>query len=162
MASLLTKPDTSLYERDFYAWTQQQAEKLRVRSHNDIDWEIVAEEIESLGRSDKREIRSRIGVIVTHLLKWEFQPDKRKLGWLSTLIEQRERVEDLLAESPSLASLAEEATGQVYPLARRKAATETQLLIGTFPKECPYPPQDVLSQDFYPGVPWSRSDLYSE
>lgn len=151
-----------LYERDFFAWTQQQAEKLRARSHNDIDWEIVAEEIESLGRSDRREIRSRIGVILLHLLKWEFQPERRKSGWLLTLAEQREQVTRLLAESPSLKSLLAEAMRQEFPFARRKAAVETQLPLNIFPRECPYEPDEILFEDFFPGVPWSQQDIYRD
>lgn len=115
MAEALSRPeDDSLYERDFYAWTQQQAEKLRTRSRNDIDWETLAEEIESLGRSDKREIRSRIGKVLLHLLEWEYQPEKRKAGWLNTLIEQRRQVGGLLQESPSLHDLPAGAIADEY------------------------------------------------
>ena len=85
MAKPQPKIEDSLYERDFYAWTQDQAVKLRARAHNDIDWENVAEEIESVGRSDKKEIRRRLGVLVQHLLKWQFQPEMRSHSWQSTI-----------------------------------------------------------------------------
>src|SRR3954462_15812330 len=96
------KPEQPLYERDFHAWTQEQAERLRARAHNDIDWANVAEEVESLGRSDRREISRRLGVLLVHLLKWQFQPSNRKTGWLSTIREQRHRIKGLIDESPSL------------------------------------------------------------
>lgn len=161
MSQALTRPeDDPLYERDFYAWTQQQAEKLRARSHNDIEWETVAEEIESLGRSDKREIGNRIGVILLHLLKWEFQPSQRKPGWLIILSERRHQVKKLLTESPSLAPLPDEALRDEYPSARRKASAETELAAKVFPKECPYSRSDILDLDFLPGEPWSREEVY--
>ena len=84
MGKLADPTEDSLYERDFYAWTQDQAEKLRGRAHNDIDWENVAEEIESVGRSQKKEIRSRLAVLMQHLLKWHFQPERRSHSWQST------------------------------------------------------------------------------
>lgn len=159
MAETLNRPEyDELYERDFFAWTQQQAEKLRTRSHNDIDWETVAEEIESLGRSDKREIRSRIGVILLHLLKWEHQPEQRGTSWLGTLREQRHQVEKLLRESPSLQNVPSEAIADEYAYARLNAADETGLPLGTFPVECRYSSEEILSQDFLPGRPWSRDD----
>ena len=163
MSQPRTNPEADLlYERDFYAWTQRQAEKLRSRSHNDIDWETVAEEIESLGRSDRREIGNRIGVILLHLLKWEFQPGQRKPGWLITLTEQRSQVEKLLKESPSLFSLPDLSIQDEYPSARRKASAETEPAQSTFPEECPYSRGDVLSFDFLPGAPWSREEVYRD
>lgn len=162
MASTLTKPRDSLYERDFYAWTQQQAEKLRARSHNDIEWESVAEEIESLGRSDKREIGNRIGVVLLHLLKWEHQPHKRKPGWLNTLREQRHQLDTLLRESPSLRALPSHAVADEFPFARLKASDETGLPLRLFPAQCPYDADEVLSQDFFPGPPWSTGELHED
>ena len=75
----------SLYETDFNAWLQDQAAKLRDRSHNDLDWENLAEEIESVGRSQKNEIRRRLQVLVLHLLKWQFQPGRRSESWRITI-----------------------------------------------------------------------------
>ena len=150
------------YDQDFALWSTEQARLLREGRFEAVDLENVAEEIESLGRSDKREIGNRIGVILLHLLKWEFQPSQRKPGWLLTLNEQRDQVSGLIAESPSLRHLPEEASRQSYAMARRKAAVETELPIKLFPLECPYAVDQILSLDFHPGEPWSREQLYRD
>jgi len=94
---------SDLYDTDAAAWSEQQADALRRRAANEIDWDNVAEEIESLSRSDKREIRSRLAVICEHLLKWRFQPDARSGSWRSPIREGRDKVADVIEESPSLA-----------------------------------------------------------
>ncbi|KQT47478.1 hypothetical protein ASG43_10250 [Aureimonas sp. Leaf454] len=145
---------TSLYERDFYAWTQDQAEKLRVRAtfdnRGDIDWDHAAEEIESLGRSQRSEIRSRLLVILVHLLKWRHQSHRRSRSWKGTLIEQRRRIEDEMAESPSLSGYAESVLQREYETARIKAAGETHLPEETFPDACPFTIDQILDPNFYP------------
>ena len=156
MADALKKPD-DLYARDFYAWTQDQAAKLRARAafdnRGDIDWENAAEEIESVGRSDRREIGNRMAVLLLHLLKWQFQADKRKSGWRSTIIEQRRQLRELLDESPSLRALPAEILARDYPDARDKAAAETRLPEDFFPETCPYRVEEILDRTFYPGPP---------
>jgi hypothetical protein len=149
------QPTLPLYERDFHAWTQEQAEKLRARAHNDIDWENAAEEIESLGRSDRREISRRLGVLLVHLLKWQFQPSNRKTGWLSTIREQRHRIKGLIDESPSLKTYPGRELSREFTLARQNAADETGLPEAEFPKTCPYTVGDVLNPAYFPGAPWS-------
>ena len=91
-----------LYSRDFYGWLVEQAEALRVRSANKIDWENLLEEVEGLARSERRELGSRLAVLIQHLLKWRFQPERRSRSWLVTIKEQRAKVVDILEESPSL------------------------------------------------------------
>ena len=86
MDDLKTKPAPS-HEGDFYAWSQDQGRRLREVRPNSIDWENVAEEIESLGRSEKRSIESNLGVVLLHLLKWQFQPGGRSNSWRASLIE---------------------------------------------------------------------------
>src|SRR4051812_40838562 len=157
-----TTTEDSLYERDFYAWTQDQAEKLRARAHNDIDWENAAEEIESLGRSDKREIKSRLEILLRHLLKWEFQPEKRKSGWYSTIVEQREQLASLVGESPSLRDMPRQEMAKMYRLARLKARDETGLSLGSFPELCRYSIEQVLDDGYFPGAPVERDDSYYE
>jgi hypothetical protein len=95
----------NLYERDFYAWTQQQAQLLRERAWEKLDLPHLIEEMESLGRQQRQELRNRLGVLVGHLLKWEYQPQARSVSWLLTLQVQRQEVLDLLEESPSLRPL---------------------------------------------------------
>lgn len=154
-----TIPDADLYEADFYAWTQAQAEKLRARSMNAIDWDNLAEEIESVGRSDKRELLNRLDTLLMHLLKWEFQPDRRTRSWLNTIDDQRKRIARVIEDSPSLAEFPQEVIGKAYAGARRSAVRETNLPLKTFPEACPYPIESVLSDDFMPGAPWSPDDL---
>lgn len=144
----------SLYDRDFYAWTQDQAGKLRARAsfdnRGDIDWEHAAEEIESVGASEKREIRSRLRALILHLLKWKHQKTKRKSGWRSTIDEQRDRLAMVLEDSPSLAAFPQEVLAGAYRLAVSKALEETRLPASTFPSECPFTIDEVLDPQFYP------------
>ncbi len=149
MAKLDPKPD-DLYERDFYAWTQEQAAKLRARGHNAIDWENVAEEIASLGRSDRREIRNRLAVVIMHLLKWRHQPEKRSASWKRTLIEQRRQLNNLLRESPSLRSFPASIVPEDYEFIRSTAADETGLEFSEFPDECPFSIEEILDAGFLP------------
>jgi hypothetical protein len=146
-AKQLNRPAT--YEGDFYSWTQEQAARLRAQRPRDLDWENLAEEIASLGRSDRREISSRLSVLV-HLLKWQAQPGHRKPGWRSPAIEQRHRIAGLLAESPSLRRYPQQVLAVEYPAARSLAVAETGLSERTFPATCPFSIAEVLDEDFWP------------
>lgn len=150
------------YDQDFARWSAEQAALLRQGRLEFLDIENVAEEIESLGRSDKREIASQVGVILLHLLKWEFQPEKRKPGWFLTLQEQRGQIGTLISESPSLKATLPKALVEEFALARLKAANETELPIRTFPVQCPYSVEDVTSRSFLPGEPWAEAAEYLE
>jgi hypothetical protein len=158
MANPKLKPEPPLYERDFFAWTQEQAEKLRARSHNDLDWDNLAEEIESVGRSQKSEIRKRLGVLIQHLLKWEFQPERRGESWLTTIAEQRLHIEGEI-DSPSLKRFPEEALDWSYRWAVRHAAREMGLDARDLPKEPPYSASQALNEDFFPGRPWNPGEI---
>lgn len=147
----LLKPQLTPYEGDYAQWCAEQGALLRAGQVDALDRDNLAEEIESLGRSDKREIRSRLKELLVHLLKWHFQPRKRKGGWRATIVEQRDELEQLLEESPSLRSLPSLALGKLYPIARAKAADETGLAEAMFPLECPYSVDEVLDDDFFPG-----------
>src|SRR4028119_1218292 len=91
-----------MYELDFYRWTQQQAEFLQAKKWSCLDIPNLVEEIESLGRQERRELENRLGVLLGHLLKWEFQPENRSRSWFATIREQRRRILRLLEKSPSL------------------------------------------------------------
>jgi Domain of unknown function DUF29 len=144
-----TRPATA-YETDFHAWARDQAERLRAQRYNELDWENIAEEIETLGRSEKREIESRLGVLVVHLLKWSRQPQQRKSGWRATIIEQRHRLARGAKENPSLADYPAPMLAEEYELARLKAADETGLVEEVFPETCPLTIKQVLDPDFWP------------
>ena len=112
-------PATSAaYEEDFYAWTVEQARLLRSGEFSSIDAANIAEEIESLGRSDRRKLESRMTVLLMHLLKWQKQSKLRSRTWSGTILEQRRRIEKLLKESPSLRPSINEALAEVFTEAR--------------------------------------------
>jgi hypothetical protein len=138
------------YEKDFYAWTVEQAELLRAGEFSAIDIVNIAEEIESLGRRDRRELGSRLTVLVAHLLKWQKQPDMRLKSWSATIREQRRQIKKLLGESPSLRPFVADALTEVYNDAREDAADETGLAATEFPAECPFTLDEVLSRAFLP------------
>lgn len=136
------------YQADFYAWTQQQAELLRNQKIEQIDWCNLAEEIEDMGRSEKRQLESRLEVLIMHLLKWQFQPNLRSRSWQLTIKEQRLRIEKLLAENPSLKSKLTETQEKVYPYSVISAEKETGL--SSFPEACPYDLAEILTPNFLP------------
>ena len=138
------------YEEDFYAWTVEQARLLRSGELTSIDVANIAEEIESLGRSDKRAIESRLTVLLMHLLKWQIQSKMRSQSWSGTILEQRRRIEKLLRESPSLRASVNEALAEAYSDAREAASNETGLPETNFPIECPFTMEQVLSRSFLP------------
>ena len=110
----------------------------------------MAEEIESLGRSDRREIESRLAVILEHLLKWQFQPEQRSASWRAALLEQRNLIHRLLQESPSLKSYPVTVLDEEYRLARLKAAGEAGLPLDGLPEQNPFTVEQVLDEDFLP------------
>lgn len=136
------------YQADFYAWTQQQAELLRNKKIEQIDWCNLAEEIEDMGRSEKRQLESRLEVLIMHLLKWQFQPNLRSRSWQLTIKEQRLRIEKLLLENPSLKSKLADTKEKIYPLAVISAEKETGL--SSFPEICPYDLAEILAPEFLP------------
>lgn len=140
------------YETDFVAWADLQADALRRRATNEIDWENVAEEIESLSRSDRREIRGRLTVLCEHLLKWGFQSDARSPSWRASIHEARDRIADLIEESPSLAAYpGTQLSGPRGAYARgRREAVDATGGVG-LPEACPWTIDQVLDPEFWPG-----------
>ena len=141
------------YEKDYYAWTVEQARLLRSRELSAIDVANIAEEIESMGRSDRREIGSRLTVLLLHLLKWRAQPRMRSSSWSGTVREQRRQIQKLLNESPSLIPFVSEVLPESYADAREDAIEESNLLEAEFPKHCPFTPEQVLDRGFLPDAP---------
>jgi hypothetical protein len=139
-----------LYDEDFFAWTQEAAERLRAGRLGEIDTEHVATEIEDMGKRDFVETKSRLRVLLTHLLKWRFQRAKRSRSWEATIFTQREEIAALLDESPSLRPRVAAALPATYGAAVRLAALETGLARRTFPKTCPFTLEQVLDAEFLP------------
>jgi hypothetical protein len=140
----------SLYESDFFTWTQQQARLLRERRFDDLDLDNLVDEVESVGSSEKREIRSRLVVLIGHLLKWKFQPGGRAPSWIETLFEQRQQLNDIIDNSPSLRSYTRQQISRAYRGARLLASKETGIAFGVFPAECPFDEKAVLDLEFFP------------
>jgi hypothetical protein len=143
-------PAGAPYEEDFFRWTAEQSAALREGRLSGIDWVNVAEEIETLGKSDKRRIESNLGVILLHLLKWQFQAAERKPGWRSSIAEHRLRIRKLVDDSPSLRGYPATVLDEEYRLARLKAADETGLGEDRFPATCPYTISEALDPNFLP------------
>jgi Domain of unknown function DUF29 len=140
----------SLYERDFYAWANEQAALLRAGKLDSADIENIAEEIESMGRSEKRELVDRLAVLLLHLLKWQFQPGLRGNSSRASIEEQRLRLDEHLKDNPSLKAQIGSATITAYRLARVQADRETGLARATFPQDCPFTFDQTTAEDFWP------------
>jgi hypothetical protein len=143
--------NSGLYETDFYAWTIEQAKYLKDGAWDCLDISNLVEEIESLGKQQRQELRNRLGILLGHLLKWEFQPSHRSKSWLATIREQRRRVGDLLEESPSLKPYLPEVLEKAYQDGVDLAVRETSLNYKDFPQECLYSLEQVLDLSFFPG-----------
>ncbi|MDZ8027768.1 MAG: DUF29 domain-containing protein [Nostoc sp. DedQUE11] len=122
-----------LYETDFYAWTQEQVSLLKSQEWEQLDTLNLIEEIETFGRRERQELRNRLGVLLGHLLKWKFQPEKRSNSWLGTIREQRIQIKLLLQDSPSLKPYLNEVFLTVYELGLALAIRETELDENVFP-----------------------------
>jgi hypothetical protein len=136
------------YEDDLYAWTQEQATLLRERRTAGLDWDHLAEEILSMAGRDRRELESRLCVILVHLLKWQTQPALRGAGWRKSLRTQRREIRKLLRQSPSLRREVPDLLREAYPDAIKDAIDETGLDPDRFPAACPYAPDQVLAEDY--------------
>jgi hypothetical protein len=143
----------NLYETDFYAWTQQQANLLRHQQWHQLDLPNLIEEIEYLGRKERQELRNRLSILIGHLLKWEYQPTKRSHSWIATIRIQRREILKLLSENPSLHPYIEAALQEAYENAKDLASGETNLPLSTFPQQCSYTLVEISSDRFYPGEP---------
>jgi uncharacterized protein DUF29 len=138
------------YDEDFYAWTVEQSRLLRAGELSAIDVANIAEEIESMGRSDRRELKSRLVVLVMHLLKWGHQPGARSRSWSATIDEQRLQIEGFLTESPSLGPMVPAMLSEAYAIARARAIAETGLAEEAFPEVCPFTRDEILTREFLP------------
>ena len=141
-----------LYDQDFYGWANQQAALLRHGRFSEADMAHIAEEIESMGKREKRELVNRLTVLLIHLLKWQYQPVLRGTSWRLTLEEQRNQLEDHLGDNPSLKSTLGEAIVAAYRNAILGAARETNLERSVFPVACPWSFEQLINPDFYPEV----------
>ena len=142
--------NSTLYEQDFYAWANEQAGLLRAGKLAQADIEHIAEEIESMGKTEKRELVSRLSVLLLHLLKWQFQPGRRGTSWQATIRLQRRDLTRHIRDNPSLKATLDEAISYAYGNAIIEAVGETGLLEGTFPTACPWSFEQMMAEDFWP------------
>lgn len=138
------------YEQDFYGWTQEQAEFLRCGRLNDLDIDNLIEEIETIGRSEKRALESSLTVLLMRLLKWQYQPSRRGRSWQLTIKTQRLQFMKVLRDNPGLKPSLEQCLIDAYQMAVIKASQETGLDEGSFPTICPWSMSEAIQQDFYP------------
>jgi Domain of unknown function DUF29 len=150
----MTRPaNAPAYEADFVAWLEDQAQRARRGDLDALDLENIAEELEGMARSDRREIRNRLTVLLIHLLKCLVRPGKRSASWLGTIAEQRDGIAVLLEDSPSLRALPAQILDHCYPLARRQAAYQMRLSEQAFPDRCPFAIGEVLDPRWLPRDP---------
>ena len=144
---------TPLYDKDFYLWTQEQAALVRAGKVHELDLDNVAEELESLGKSQWHAVENRLAVLVRHLLKWQYQPTRRQRGrsWHSTIWEQRQRLHRLLKQSPSLRPHVTAMIEEEYASIRARTLDETSLPPSTLPETCPWTVEQILDETFWPG-----------
>lgn len=133
---------------DFYGWVHQQANALRQREDHKLDRDRLAEEIEALGGMERREIESRLRVLLRHLLKWRYQPVKRSNSRRASVVEARGRIASVIKDSPSLRRHPEQHLAEAYEIARLRAADDTGL--DNLPAECPWTAAQVLDKRFWP------------
>ena len=138
----------SNYDSDVYEWTKEQADALRRRAANELDWDNLAEEIKSLGISNRHQVKSRLEILILHLLKWKYQPEWQCGSWRGSIREARHRIEMVLEDSPSLRPLPAEYLPRAYAWARQKALDETGLY--RLPDICPWAIGQILDSDFLP------------
>lgn len=140
-----------LHEKHFYGWTRRQAQLLRAGKLSELDVEPSIEESESMGASERNQLKNRLRILLAHLLKWRFQPAYRSRSCLATIEEQRLSLCDLLDENPSLRSQVDERMRKAHPLAVLPTIKETGLDKSTFPSECPYGRDPIFDFGYLPG-----------
>ncbi|WP_295585765.1 DUF29 domain-containing protein [uncultured Lamprocystis sp.] len=141
---------SDLYHQDYHAWIAGQAALLRQGRTHEIDPELLAEELEAMGRRERNELVSRLIILIAHLLKWQYQPEHRTSSRRGSIVEQRVQVSRELRLNPSLKAFLADAINESYPDARHIASQETGIRAAGFPTDCPYRAGDILSESYWP------------
>jgi hypothetical protein len=146
-----TGEQRSLYERDYYTWALQQARALKEHRLEELDWENLSDEVESLAKAERREFRSRLEALLEHLLKWQFQANRRSRSWRTTVAQQRLKIGEHLDENPGLKPAVAEVLAQAYKAARLEV---TGRFLGRSepqpPDSCPWTFEQVMDEQFWP------------
>lgn len=138
------------YDHDLVAWALGNAALLRAGRLGEIDADHLAEELEDLGKSERRALCSHIRVLLMHLLKSQYQPGLRRASWRVSIDNARREIQVILEDSPSLRRAVPECIEREYPSARRNAITETGLPDDHLPVDCPYRADEALAAEFWP------------
>ena len=138
------------HDKDVYGWAIHTAQLLKDKKMNELDFDNIIEEMEALGRSEKYELINRLSLVISHLLKWQYQPTMRGHSWIYSIKEQRKQSKIHLKDNPSLKSKLDEILRDAYDVAISKAAKETALDETAFPQECPYTFEQIANDEFYP------------
>ena len=149
-ANLPTERSESLYEQDYCLWLQSTIAALRSRSLEAVDIDNLVEELADLGRSERKAVYSNLRVLLIHLLKWKYQPQKRTTSWRMTIAEHRQRLEESFEVSPSLRRYTQECFASCYQAARRGSSAQTEMSVDSFPEACPFEPEQVLDLNWLP------------
>lgn len=136
---------TTHYDQDAYAWALEQAALLRSGKLDQLDIEHLAEEIESMGKSERRALISQLARLLMHLLKWDHQPERRSRSWRLSIQDAQAKVARLLEDNPSLKAAMPELMAKAYEDARRAAAIETDMEPDSFPETCLYSFDDAMT-----------------
>jgi Domain of unknown function DUF29 len=139
------------FDQDFHAWVLEQIDLLKSGRFADLDIEHLTDELRAVAMAERSEIRNRLPVLLQHLLKWEFQPERRSNSWRATILEQRTQINDIIDTSPSLRRYPATVMEKEYRIGRLRAADETGLPLDRLPSACPYSITQVLDENFFPG-----------
>ena len=145
-----TTSENQLYQQDFYAWTVATAEMLKNKAWDKVDLTNLIEEVEAMGRSEKAALESNLVVVLMHLLKYLYQPERRSTSWINSIVEHRRRIDKALKNSPSLKPYIQEVFLECYQDARVDAAAETGLAEEIFPVEPPFSFAQAIDPKFQP------------
>lgn len=151
----------NLYQKDFQAWISQQTDLLKSGRFEALDVSNLLEEMEDMGKSNRRALASHLVILLAHLLKWRFQPEYRGKSWKSSIVEQRFQIQESLAESPSLQASLHALLEKAYPKAVKLARQETGFPSEHFPSDCPFSWEQLLDEQFYPVAPDAESVGFS-
>ena len=146
----LKADNQTLYQRDYLQWIETTVEKLRNQDYTSVDWGNLIEEIEDMGRSERRSLESNLIVLLLHLLKWQYQPEGRSGSWAGSIVEHRRRIKKALKESPSLKPYLESIFTESYAEAVKQAKAETGLPLEKFPIQRRYELDKVMDDEFLP------------
>ena len=141
---------STLYETDYMQWIAATVGQLRCQDYAHVDWANLIEEIEDMGKRERRSLKSNLVVLLLHLLKWQHQPALRTGSWAGSIVEHRRRIHEALKDSPSLKPYLESVFAEAYRDAVKQAVAETMLLIEAFPNECEFELAQVMDEDFPP------------